>query len=294
MDQEREGKQSSMDSLFSAWMKSAADFWSSSMGMWRSDAEEMRVEGGEPKGQEVWQEAIRRWQTLLSSMSNPEFMETFLRGASASPESSIKITRTALEGYTTLCRQWLNKIGNLSEPVKAYQFENIDQTLFKSLRELYEKEVQPFLNIPQLGLNRSYQERLNEAIDRFTLYQTALASFLQMLSLPVEKSLRVMEEKVEELSREKKLPENFKDYYDMWIKVLEGHYMTLFKSPEYIESLSGTINAGADYKAAQQRLLFDLLQPLPIPTNKDMDELYKEIYLLKKTVRELTRKVAEH
>lgn len=55
-----------------------------------------------------------------------------------------------------------------------------------------------------------------------------------------------------------------------------------------------TLSHSADYKAAQQRLLFDLLQPLPIPTNRDMDELYKEIYLLKKTVRELTRKVAEH
>jgi hypothetical protein len=32
---------------------------------------------------------------------------------------------------------------------------------------------------------------------------------------------------------------------------------------------------------------------MPIPTNKDMDELYKEIYLLKKKVRELSRKLDE-
>jgi polyhydroxyalkanoate synthesis regulator phasin len=33
------------------------------------------------------------------------------------------------------------------------------------------------------------------------------------------------------------------------------------------------------------------LQNLPIPTNKDMDELYKDLYILKKRVKELERKV---
>jgi len=35
------------------------------------------------------------------------------------------------------------------------------------------------------------------------------------------------------------------------------------------------------------------MQSLPIPTNKDMDELSKELYLLKKKVRELEKKLEE-
>ena len=35
----------------------------------------------------------------------------------------------------------------------------------------------------------------------------------------------------------------------------------------------------------------DMLQNLPIPTNKEMDELYKDLYILKKRVKELERKV---
>jgi class III poly(R)-hydroxyalkanoic acid synthase PhaE subunit len=145
--------------------------------------------------------------------------------------------------------------------------------------------------VPQVGLTRLYQERANDAVDKFAQYQTAIAEFLNMLNTPVEKSLRVMEEKLVEMSKEGKLPENFKDYYNMWIKVLEGHYMTLYKTPEYVECLGRTMNAVQDYKAAREKVLVDLLQVLPIPTNRDMDDLYKEFYVLKKKVKEMAKKI---
>jgi class III poly(R)-hydroxyalkanoic acid synthase PhaE subunit len=297
MNQDSQEK-GNMDSLLAAWMKSATDFWMSGAKMWSPPSEAPKsgstsVGGFKDRTQESWQNAFKLWQGLLSSMSTPESVEAFLSGASTSPEIAMKIARTAMEGYSAFYQQWLKKMGNLSEPGQAYHFENLDQNTFKAWRELYEKEIRPFLKSPQLGLTRSYQERMNEALDSFNLYQTAVAEFFQMLSLPVEKSLRVMEEKLEELSREGKLSENFKDYYDMWVKVLEGHYMTLFKSPEYLQSLSNTLNAIANFKTARHKMLVDILQFLPIPTNKDMDELYKEIYLLKKTVKEMKKKMAE-
>ncbi len=38
-------------------------------------------------------------------------------------------------------------------------------------------------------------------------------------------------------------------------------------------------------------MLYDLLNTLPIPTNKDMDELYKEFHVLKKRVREHAKRM---
>jgi len=38
-------------------------------------------------------------------------------------------------------------------------------------------------------------------------------------------------------------------------------------------------------------VLVDLLQFLPLPNNKEMDELYKEIHVLKKTVKEMAKKL---
>jgi polyhydroxyalkanoate synthase subunit PhaE len=145
--------------------------------------------------------------------------------------------------------------------------------------------------MPQVGLTRIYQERANDALDKFNRAQVAIGEFLQMLSLPVEKSVKVMQEKLEEQAAEGKVSENFKDYYNMWIKILEGHYMTLYQSPEYAQCMVRTMTAVQEFKLGQQDVLTDMLQSLPIPTNKEMDELYKEFYVLKKTVKEMAKKV---
>jgi class III poly(R)-hydroxyalkanoic acid synthase PhaE subunit len=185
---------------------------------------------------------------------------------------------------------WLKGIGKLGEEAKAYSFEGLEADTFKGWAEFYEKEIQPFLKAPPLGLTRFNQERANEAIDKFNQFQVAMAEFLHLLGLPMEKSLRVVQEKIEEQAKEGKLSENFKDYYNMWIKILEGYYMTLFKSPEYIRVLGRTVNVTEEYKAAREKVLADMLQFLPVVTNRDMDELYKEFYELKKKVKELAKK----
>jgi class III poly(R)-hydroxyalkanoic acid synthase PhaE subunit len=205
----------------------------------------------------------------------------------------MRIARTTWDGYSQLYQMWLKHTGKLGEASKAYNFEDLQPDTFKEWTAFYEKEIQPVLKMPQIGLTRFYQERANDAVDKFAKYQTAIAEFLNVLNAPVEKSLRVMEEKLVELAKEGKLPENFKDYYNMWIKTLEEHTMTLFHSPEYVECLGKTLNAVQDYKVAREKVLIDLLQILPVPTNRDMDALYKEFYVLKKKVKEMAKKLEQ-
>jgi polyhydroxyalkanoate synthesis regulator phasin len=76
----------------------------------------------------------------------------------------------------------------------------------------------------------------------------------------------------------------------MWIKILEGHYMTLFQSPEYVNILGNTLVSMSDFTAAKNEVIEDMLNMFPIPKQKDMDELYREIYLLKKRIKALEKK----
>ena len=98
-----------------------------------------------------------------------------------------------------------------------------------------------------------------------------------------------MQAKITEMAEAGELPDDSKTYYQMWIKILEGHYMTLFKSPEYAEVMGETLNALEDYKMTSEKVMEDILEMFPVPTQKDMDELYKEIYLLKKKVKALEK-----
>jgi polyhydroxyalkanoate synthesis regulator phasin len=76
----------------------------------------------------------------------------------------------------------------------------------------------------------------------------------------------------------------------MWLKILEGHYMNLFKSKEYTDALHRTLNKLEDFLIAKNEAMRDFLQLLPVVTQKDMDEMYKEFHLLKKRVKALEKK----
>ena len=279
-----------------AWMKTATDFWGSMAKAWQPPFETSQKSTSSqdsPRGrpQELWDATMTMWQTMVSSYSTPETMNAAAKGMHELPEIVLKMAKTGWEGYFHLQQQWLEKAGRLGSQTEAYKFEDIDKETFGAWLEIYQKDFGQFLNIPQLGLTRLYQEKINRAADKFNIFQVEAAEFLYLLYLPVEKSLRVMGEKFQELSKEGNLSENFKDYYHMWIKILEGHYMTLLKSPDYTRALSKAINSAEDFIAARQELLTDGLKTLNIPTEKDMDEVYKELYLMKKKVKALEKKV---
>jgi len=292
MNQDQREK-SGPETLLAAWMKAGAEFWESMVKMLPSTPEMLppSEEAVKSRPQELLKSTIKMWQSMFSTLSEPGAMDTLSKGINALPEIVLKVAKTGWDGYFHLQQQWLERVGRIGQRTEAYRFEGLDQDIFKAWTEIYEKEFKQFLTVPQLGLTRYYQERMGVAIDKFNLFQATMAEFYRTLFLPMEKAYRVMQEKIGELTREGKLPENPKEYYLMWLKILEGHYMTLFKSPEYTRILSNTLNVMEEFLIARQRMLQDMMQTLPVPTNKEMDELSKELYLLKKKVKELAKKV---
>jgi polyhydroxyalkanoate synthesis regulator phasin len=133
---------------------------------------------------------------------------------------------------------------------------------------------------------------MNRLTDQANVLNASLSEFLYLLYLPMEKSLKVLQDKVEELSKEGNTPDKAKDYYNLWVKILEGHYMNLFKSPEYLASFREMLSQAESYVTAKNEVLQDILQSLPVPTNRDMDNIYKDLYLLKKRVKILEKELA--
>jgi len=293
MDEQRQ-EMKDAQSLLESWLKAATEFWGPMTKMWPGVPNAFETPSaakgdGGTRMQESMASAFKVWQTLSTTMSDPEGMESFLRGVNSLPAIVSKMAQTGWKGFFRLQQQWMEKSGHWGEQTEAYKFENLDQEAFKIWNEMYEQEFRQFLNVPQLGLVRFYQERIGQTADKFNLFQTAMAEFLHLLYLPMEKSFKVMEEKLETLAQDGDLPESSRDYYQMWVKILEGHYMTLFKTPEYCGVLSKTLNAMEEFFVTRQKLLQDALQSLPVPTNEDMDELYKELYELKKKVKQLEK-----
>jgi class III poly(R)-hydroxyalkanoic acid synthase PhaE subunit len=217
-------------------------------------------------------------------------LEIFLKGAGMLSEIFLKTAQAGSKTFMDFQKQWLERTGEFQEFAKTHKYENLEKDAFKAWSQLYEQEFKKFFKIPQLGLTRLYQEKMIRWMDKFNMYQATVAEFSRLLSLPMEKSFRVLQEKLAELTDKEDFFEDPKKYYQMWIKILEGHYMTLFQSSEYTRALNKTLDSLSEFSAAKKEILQDFLNMLPVPTHKEMDELYKEIYLLKKRIKELEKK----
>jgi polyhydroxyalkanoate synthesis regulator phasin len=293
MDEEKL-KESAPMSLLENWMKLAADFWTparkSSLPGAATWGFGVSADAGAGRFREAWESTLRSWGAVASVMAEPDAMEGLARSINTLPDTFWKVLKPAVEGFFHVQQEWIERAGRIGKTGGAYKWENLDQEALRAWTEIYEKEFRQFLRAPQLGLTRYYQERCNEALDRFNVFQGAMSEFLSLIYMPIEKSLKVLQEQLASMAEAGKLPDKSKDYYKIWIKILEGHYMTLFQSPDYTEQLARALNAMGEFAAARQRVLEDALQLLPVPNRKEMDEIAKEIYLLKKRIKELEKK----
>ena len=281
------------DLLFPSWLKASINTWSN-LAQAISDPEDgghKSQTGSSNRFAERWQKNLKLMKSFSQTMSEPESAAAAINAINTLPEIILKMVRSGWEASFQTQQHILEKAGKIGQRVEAYNFDNLDQEVFKALTDIYEKELRQYFHIPQLGLSRFYKERFNELLDKQNLFETTLAEFFSIIYLPIEKSFKVLQEKLQTMAQEGMLPKEAKENYAMWVKILEGHYMSLFKSKEYTDALHNTIDKMEDFILAKNNCMQDFLQFFPVPTNKEMDELYKEFHQLKKRVKELEKKV---
>ena len=228
-------------------------------------------------------------KSFSKMMKQPESESAAANAINALPEIFLKIAKSGFDAALQIQNHLLEKAGKIGKRTEAYNFENLDQDVFKAFREVYENEIQQYFKIPPLGLTRFYQERFNEMLNEHNIFETTLAEFLSILYLPMEKSFKVFQEKLQQMAEEGNIPTGTKENYAMWLKILEGHYMNLFKSPDYTEALHRTLKHLEHFIIVKNETMQDFLQMFPVVTNKEIDDLYREFHLLKKRVNKLEK-----
>jgi class III poly(R)-hydroxyalkanoic acid synthase PhaE subunit len=279
------------DNLLSAWIKSAADFWGSMLQNWPKygPSGDDSSAAGKSRTQESFESIFNSWQTFSSVAGDPGAMDAFSNLGQTMPDLLSKMVQGSWRSYFFLQQQWLEKIDRIGQSTPAFDFDSLDEEVFKAWTEIYEQEFRQFFYIPQLGLTRFYQEKLNQALDKHNRFQSQYAEFMHLIYLPIEKTFKVLQQQLSDMAQEGKLPENSNDYYKLFIKNLEGHYMSLFKSPDYVTAMSKTLDALEEFVEARNAITQDFLKTMAVPTQDELDELYKELYQLKKRIKILEK-----
>jgi len=282
--------------LMNIWLETAQEFWKAAGGVTAADetgeaADENESSKTSSRTYESLEAVLKSWKTAAEMAKDPDVMDRLNKSLQTAPDLILHMAESGWNTYMKLLQQWAEKMGRIQGSSKAYRFDHLDQETFQAWADIYTKELRPFFKIPKVGLARFYQERVDDAIDKFHRLQMELGELLYLLLLPMEKSFYELQEELDKMAAAGALPEDGKAYYNEWIKVLEGHYMKLYQSENYARVMARVLGAVENFKQAKDAVLVDVLKSLPIPNQREMDDLYKDLYHLKKRVRALEKEL---
>ena len=271
------------------------ELWNVMAKTWMDNAENISKMSMKDKGNGI--PGFDNWETLMnawkpgSEMFDKKSMESFMSGMNSVSENFGKMMKSNWSSFKNTQNQFIKSSENIKESLNKYKMDGPGSEVFELFQDIYEKEISKFYSVPQLGLTRFYQEKMITLVDKFNRFQVNMFEFMYVLYLPFWEVLKVMHGNLAEINDKDAMPKNFNDYYKIWIKMLEEKYMELFKSTEYIHVLGNALEATNEFLSARQAILQDILKMSGIPGVKDMDELYKDIYSLKKRIAVLEKEL---
>lgn len=224
--------------------------------------------------------ALAMYQTWTSNLLNED---------SNGLESMARASQELRDNFLNTGSQWMENFLGIEQPVSFLPFEDTFKNVFSTFKSGYEDVFSKFTHIPQLGLTRSYQEKMLQMADKYNFFQNNMTELGLLLSLPVKNAFKTLQQEWTRALQENKDSGNIRDSYKRWVEILEENFMTLYKSPEYTKEMAKTIQAMEEYVKVRDDILSDVLAMLPIPTQKDVEGAYKDIYELKKKVRKLEK-----
>lgn len=288
-------------SFVESWMTMAKKFWPEtghgreaglgSSGL-RFDWDNNGQSGDDKhKTYKTWENSVNNSISFFKIMMAPENQDTLYRSISAYNEALTQSVGDSLENFIEFQGQAVKSFARIGEHTKAYTLDDLDHSAFESFRELYRTELQKYLKIPKIGLPREYHERFSELVDKSTIFFSHLIELIYQFTTPFERTNRVMQDKIRKMLEGGEIVEDPKQVYNDWIKILEGQFMDMLKSKDYTDVLNNTITSLAAYKGVKNSVTDIFLKEMQIPTGREMDEVYKDMYHMKKKIRDLSKQV---
>jgi hypothetical protein len=168
----------------------------------------------------------------------------------------------------------------------SQRFEALEKNLFKSTLNAYEKEISRIFRMPQLGLTKPYQDRMNKCMDEFNRFLIEMGQFNTLLASPMGKAVMEVEDYLAAASSM-----DPQEIYNHWIKVLEKRYLELFRSPDFIFTFHRVVTQYSVFHELQEQIFKDFLKYTPVSSKEDFDEVAKDNYNLKKEIRQIKKRV---
>ena len=162
---------------------------------------------------------------------------------------------------------------------------------FELWLKAYETTYGKIVDMPVMGPSREGADRLRKNFEATINLHAAWAQSIASFQSAFMEATRKTQEKVEkQIAEEGASPSSYKDYYDLWMNTYSETFKEFLKSRFFASDLAKLTSNSMDFQKSSRELVEEnFLRPANLPTRTEIDDLSKEVYMLKKQVRMLAR-----
>jgi class III poly(R)-hydroxyalkanoic acid synthase PhaE subunit len=162
---------------------------------------------------------------------------------------------------------------------------------FKDFNTKYEESVEKIFSMMGMGANRESNEDLMKVMNAYIKMLFTAGELSVLISDSIRDSAKVLVDRYQQNIKEGKVVTTFRDFYNLWYSVTEEVLLGLLNTDDFSKVFGDFSDKYAQYMIALNKVQERMLASLPIPTNSDMNSLYRTVYDLRKAVRDLTREI---
>lgn len=234
-----------------------------------------------------WQETLNKYTEQMR-----DELKKFTNSYSESNKNLEELWKIYFQQTEKITSLWLEPFGfsntTLSEAMKGKSSGLIELNNFY-WNLLYDKGFGSFVKSPLLGPSREFNGKILAGFDAWKELSQASTNYQLVLA---EIQVKSFEELMKELASRTEKGETVKDWKEfqtLWSQIVDKVFEDAFQQEDNLKVRGSFINSLNQYQIKQQEIneyYFDLLN---IPTRKEVDEMHKTIYELRKELKALKK-----
>lgn len=196
--------------------------------------------------------------------------------------------------YQPFVENWKKMAQEMNEIIKGKPDPAKYREFYNSWIKGYESSFGKFIKMPMVGPSRQVLDKIHKSIDSFMKYCGGIVDFNLVLYAPGKQSIEELSEKASSILKGEVSQEKYKEFYEILIKTFEDRFYQLFKTPAFSEVLKTTLEATMEFRKDHFAVVEEVLKSTPIITRSEINDVYQELYNLKKKVKDLEKLLKNH
>lgn len=213
-------------------------------------------------------------------------------------ENSMKQVQNFFVNQNNLGKEYYAQMQNMSAQFPEMFSGNSEKMkeLYANVHNVFGKTFEPLLKMVNPGKEKENVEAtiaLMDKVAEFSIKQSELQMHLyKTMQTSMENLAKDVQEKYKNAQAGNYTMPTSTELYNEWVKVNETLFSELFATDEFSKVKGEALNLSMDVKKHFEKQFENVYALFPVTFRSEMEEVYKTMHDLKKTVKELQTKLA--